>query len=76
MADHVDTLFPTYLPTRRLVTHNKHDNQRFKHQTFIYNNKTHDFNKETQKFYYINGEEITKLLTCKELNSYTKNTRK
>ena len=59
MADNVDTLFPIYLSTGRLVTHNKHNKQRFKHQTFIHNNKTHDCNKETQKFYYINEEEIT-----------------
>ena len=42
MADNVYTLFPTYLPIGRLVTHNKHNKQRFKHQTFNHNNKTHN----------------------------------
>ena len=48
MANNVDTFFPTYLPTGRLATHNKHDKQRFKHKTFIHQSKNHDCNKKTQ----------------------------
>ena len=48
MADNVDALFPTYLPTGRLVTHKKFNNQRFKHKTFIHNNQTHDCHKKAQ----------------------------
>ena len=63
MEDNVDTFFPTYLPTERLATHNKHDKQRFKHKIFIHQSKNHDCNKKNSNFYYINEEEITELLT-------------
>ena len=48
MADNVNTLFPTYLPTGRLETHIKHNKERFKLKTFIHNIKTHDYKEKTQ----------------------------
>ena len=75
MADNVNALFPTYLPTGRLETHAKHIKYWFKLKTIMNNNQIHHYQRKTQILLAIMEEKLHFALTCKEYGLYKKKTR-
>ena len=64
MADHIYALFPTYLPTGRLVTAGKHVKKRFWFRNSL-TLKKHILKQENPNNTKINGEQGTNYLVAK-----------